>query len=72
MRLRWTPSAASDLESIHMYLFSTDRPATWTPGIVPGTRALVLPRLPYILVYRVTSEIVEISGSFAVLRPQSQ
>ena len=29
-------------------------------GDAPGTRELILPRLPYIIVYRVTAEIVEV------------
>jgi len=79
MRLRWTPNAADDLESIHVYL-SQNHPA-WAEstvraiyaaarslrtmprgraGAVEGTRELVMARLPYILVYRVSEHAVEL------------
>ncbi len=34
------------------------------PGKEPGTRELVLPPLPYVVVYRVRDEIVEIARVF--------
>jgi addiction module RelE/StbE family toxin len=80
MRLRWTPIAAEDLESIYVYL-CRHRP-TWAestiqtlyikaqslrtmsdrgrPGAIAGTRELVLKDLPYIIVYRVKDQMVEI------------
>ena len=84
MRLRWTPSAANDLESIYTYLSehlpgltqSTVRlvydatrslrhfPKRGRPGEEPGTLELVLPRLPYIIVYRITSDVIEIIRIF--------
>ncbi len=80
MRLRWTPAAAGDLESINDYLTqhlptfaqSTIReiyqailslrsiPNRGRPGREEGTRELVLPRLPYIVVYRVREDDIEI------------
>ncbi len=80
MRLRWTPEAAENLESIYTYLrehlpsfalstvrviYETARslrtfPERGRPGAKPATRELILQRLPYIIVYRVTGEIVEI------------
>ena len=71
MRLRWTPAAADDLESIRDYLaehlppfaqstiqeiYQTILTLRSTPyrgrsGREEGTRELVLPRLPYIVVY---------------------
>ena len=80
MRLRWTPAAAEDLESIHTYL-SQHHPSfaqptirllynsarslrnfteRGRPGTISETRELVLPRLPYIIVYRVTDQVIEI------------
>ena len=36
-------------------------PGRWVlPGEVPGTRELVIPRLPYFVVYRLTSDAVQI------------
>jgi plasmid stabilization system protein ParE len=80
MRLRWTPAAADDLESISDYLalhlpsfaqstileiyqiILTLRSAPYRgrPGREEGTREQVLPRLPYIVVYRVKDNDVEI------------
>ena len=37
-----------------------DLPALGRPGLKPGTRELVIPRLPYIAVYRVRGERVQI------------
>lgn len=80
MRLRWTPSAAADLEHILEYLqrrlpqFANPTvvriyerirslkttPFLGRPGIEEGTRELVLSPLPYIVVYRMKDEFVEI------------
>jgi toxin ParE1/3/4 len=80
MRLRWTPAAAEDLESIYTYLCehhpSFAQPTIrllydsarslcnfsgrGRPGTISDTRELVLRRLPYIIVYRVTDQIIEI------------
>jgi addiction module RelE/StbE family toxin len=80
MRLRWTPAAAGDLESIRDYLaqhlpsfaqstildiYQTILTVRSTPfrgraGREEGTRELVLPRLPYIVVYRVKENDVEV------------
>jgi addiction module RelE/StbE family toxin len=80
MRLRWTPAAADDLESIGDYLakhlpsFAQSTileiyqtvltlrsiPYRGRAGREEGTRELVLPRLPYIVVYRVKEKDVEI------------
>jgi addiction module RelE/StbE family toxin len=84
MRLRWTPAAADDLESIDEYLtqhlpsfaqstvveiYQTILTLRSTPhrgraGREEGTRELVLPRLPYIVVYRVKDNDVEILHIF--------
>jgi len=37
-----------------------DNPAMGRPGRVFGTRELVIPKTPYILVYRVRNDVVEI------------
>ena len=80
MRIRWTPAAAGDLESIKNYLERNYTPvATSTvrviyqrirtlkespnrgrPGHRNGTRELVLLPLPYVVVYRVDFETVEV------------
>ncbi len=80
MRLRWTPAAADDLESIRDYLAlhlpsftqSTileiyqailtlrSTPFRGRAGREEGTRELVLPRLPYIVVYHVKDNDIEI------------
>jgi len=79
-RVRWTLSAAGDLESIghflardhpeflqatiaKLYLAAhslSSLPNRGRPGREPGTRELILPPLPYIVVYRVRGESVEI------------
>lgn len=80
MRIRWTPSAAENLQQIKEYLnehnpgFAESTvleiyeavkslkalPRRGRIGRVEGTRELVLLRLPYIVVYRVHEEAVEI------------
>ncbi|MGB8259836.1 MAG: type II toxin-antitoxin system RelE/ParE family toxin [Terracidiphilus sp.] len=80
MRLRWTPAAANDLESIDDYLAGhlpslrretileiyeailalRTMPHRGRPGRENGTRELVLPRLPYIVVYRIKDSDIEI------------
>jgi len=80
MRLRWTPAAADDLESIRDYLAQhlpsfaqstileiyqailalRPNPYRGRTGREEGTRELVLPRLPYIVVYRIKENDVEI------------
>ena len=80
MRLRWTPSAANDLEAIHNYL-SVTRPSLAQSTVTllyrtvrsipafphrgrvgerPGTRELVVAKLPFIIVYRTTEQTVEV------------
>ena len=80
MKIRWTPSAAYDLEQISNHI-AEDNPesalqtvraifsrieelATFPrrgrQGLEEGTRELVLSPLPYIAVYRVTEQVVEI------------
>jgi addiction module RelE/StbE family toxin len=80
MRLRWTETAAADLEAIKNYLTSKDpllalptveklyngikelkiMPFRGRRGRAPGTRELVFSPLPYIAVYRVQDESIEI------------
>jgi toxin ParE1/3/4 len=80
MRIRWTPAAAADLQSINDYLKEHHphyREATvrkvyaailslkeWSHlgrvGREEGTRELLFPPLPYIAVYRVKEESVEV------------
>jgi len=80
MRVRWTPAAVADLESISDYLKerhpqyreSTLRrlftkivalngaPYVGRPGRIEGTRELLFPPLPYIAVYRIEGDAIEI------------
>jgi addiction module RelE/StbE family toxin len=80
MRIRWTPAAAADFQSISNYLrehhpryrqptmrkiYDTVRslkqsPRRGRPGSEEGTREIVFPPLPYLAVYRVTEQTIEV------------
>jgi toxin ParE1/3/4 len=80
MRIRWTPTAADDLEHIKDYLTENHPHLAWStvvelyeairslkkfpqrgrPGREPGTHELVFSRLPYIAVYRIKEQAVEV------------
>ena len=80
MRIRWTPAAAADLQSINDYLkehhpqyrqptmrklYEKIRalkaaPYLGRPGRIEGTREVLFPPLPYVAVYRVTEQSIEI------------
>jgi toxin ParE1/3/4 len=80
MHIRWTPSAAEDLQRISDYLKEhhphyqqatirkvyaaiqslNDWPQRGRLGREQGTRELVFPPLPYIAVYRVKEQSIEI------------
>lgn len=80
MRVRWTPAAAADLESISDYLKEhhphyrqptlrklfdaicslKTSPNRGRPGREDGTRELLFPPMPYIAVYRVKEQSVEV------------
>jgi addiction module RelE/StbE family toxin len=80
MRIRWTPPAAADLQSISDYLKERqpeyrqptirklyekirtlkDTPYIGRPGRVKGTRELLFPPMPYVAVYRINGQTVEI------------
>lgn len=80
MRLRWTLSAAADMQQISDYLKEhhpryrqptmrklyerirslKQRPHLGKRGRVEGTRELLLLPLPYIIVYRLSGQTVEI------------
>jgi toxin ParE1/3/4 len=80
MEVRWTTSAAQDLEEIVLYiqrdsesaagavartLFDAANslellPSRGRTGRIPGTRELLAPGLPYIVVYRVTGAAIQI------------
>ena len=80
MRIRWTPAAAADLESISEYirerrpayreatlrrLYAKARtlkasPYLGRPGMVEGTRELTFAPLPFVAIYRIHGETVEI------------
>jgi toxin ParE1/3/4 len=80
MRVRWTPAAAADLQSISDYLsehhpryrdptmrklYGTIRSLKeWSlrgrPGREEGTREILFPPTPYVAVYRVKEETIEV------------
>ena len=80
MRIRWTPPAVADLQSISDYLKVhhayyrqptmrklyegirnlKNAPYISRPGRVEGTRELLFPPMPYIAVYRVHEETIEV------------
>src|ERR1700690_1417923 len=80
MRIRWTPAAAADLESISDYLkehhphyrertmrklYGTIRELKqWAgrgrPGREEGTREILFAPIPYVAVYRVREQTIEI------------
>jgi toxin ParE1/3/4 len=75
MKIRYKRRALEDLESIHSYIAQFDREASkrvigriervigrrsGRPGVVPGTRILVIPRVPYVAIYRVREDAAEI------------
>jgi len=80
MRIRWTPPAAADLQTISDYLKENhpqyrqptlrkmyqkiralkNTPYVGRPGRIEGTRELFFLPLPYVAVYRVTQQAVEI------------
>lgn len=80
MRLRWTPEAADNLESIYNYLrehhpsfaeptvralYEAARSLRAMPergrlGEISSTREFILPKLPYIIVYRINEDAVEL------------
>jgi addiction module toxin, RelE/StbE family len=80
MRVRWTPSAAADLQQIGDYLKDhhphyrqptmrklyeairslKNLPYRGRPGREEGTREILFPPLPYIVVYRVKERTIEV------------
>ncbi|MBC7926226.1 MAG: type II toxin-antitoxin system RelE/ParE family toxin [Bryobacteraceae bacterium] len=80
MRIRWTPAAVGDLQSISDYLKDhnphyrqrtlrklyeqirglKDTPYRGRPGRVEGTREILFPPMPYIAVYRVHEQSIEV------------
>jgi toxin ParE1/3/4 len=84
MKLRWSPEASADLESIALHIEAdkpdaaskvvsaiyrsvtdlVDFPLRGRKGRVQGTRELVFPSLPYIAIYRVRVDLIEIVRIF--------
>ena len=80
MRIRWTPPAAADMQSISDYLKEhhpqyrqptmrklyekiramKDTPYLGRPGRVEGTREILFPPMPYVAVYRLNGQTIEI------------
>jgi toxin ParE1/3/4 len=72
-----SPSAATRVIGRIRYCanFLLDFPLMGRPGLVPGTHELVVTRLPYIIVYRITKndpEIVEILGIYHGAQDRSE
>ncbi len=63
MRIRWTPTAAADLQNIYDYLREHE-PHLAKPTVIKGreesTRELLHRRLPHIIAYRMKHDAVEI------------
>ena len=80
MRIRWTPPAAADLQSISDYLKEhhaeyrqptirkiydkvrslKETPYIGRPGQIEGTRELLFLPMPYVVVYRVHDDAIEV------------
>lgn len=80
MRIRWTPPAVADMQSISDYLKEhhpqyrqpamrrlydsiqalKDTPYRGRPGRIEGTREILFPPMPYIAVYRVHEQSIEV------------
>ena len=80
MRIRWTPPAAADLQSINDYLAEhlphyreptlrkiygkiralKKAPHIGRPGRIAGTRELLFLPMPYVVVYRVLDDVIEV------------
>ena len=60
MRIRWTPAAAADLQSISDYLELKEWPGRGRPGREEGTREILFPPTPYVAVYRVRQQTIEV------------
>jgi addiction module RelE/StbE family toxin len=80
MRIRWTPAAAADLQSISDYLKEhhprysdptmrklygairelKEWPGRGRPGREEGAREILFPPTPYVAVYRVREQTIEI------------
>ena len=63
MQLRWSPAAQRIAKSIYESAGSLKSyPNKGKAGRVEGTRELPLPPLPFVLVYRIRKNIVEIAN----------
>jgi toxin ParE1/3/4 len=64
MQLRWAPAAAQRIaENIYESAGSLKSfPNKGRAGRVEGTRELALPPLPFVVVYRIVEDIVEIAN----------
>jgi addiction module RelE/StbE family toxin len=80
MRIRWTPAAVADLQSVSDYLKEhhphyrqptmrklydrirslKNTPHLGRPGRIEGTRELLFPPMPYIAVYRIHEQSIEV------------
>jgi toxin ParE1/3/4 len=67
---RDNPSAAKRVERrlVHAVESLAQQPRRGRPGRVEGTRELVIPRLPYIVIYRIVERPLRPGGEIAVIR----
>jgi plasmid stabilization system protein ParE len=58
MRIRWTPPAVKDMQGISDYL--KDHHPRYRPGRIEGTREILFSPMPYVAVYRVHEQAIEV------------
>ena len=67
---RDNPAAAERVERrlVNAVASLAQQPRRGRPGRVEGTRELVIPRLPYIVIYRIVERPLRTAGEIAVMR----
>ena len=67
---RNNPAAAERVEQrlVHAVSSLAQQPRRGRPGRVEGTRELVIPRLPYVVIYRIVERPLRAAGEIAVMR----
>ena len=67
---RDNPPAAERVERrlVNAVASLAQQPRRGRPGRVEGTRELVVPRLPYIVIYRIVERPLRTAGEIAVMR----
>jgi addiction module RelE/StbE family toxin len=64
------PAAAERVERrlVNAVASLAQQPRRGRPGRVEGTRELVIPRLPYVVIYRIVERPLRTAGEIAVMR----